>query len=112
MNWIKRRRKELRLSQQELADRLQLRGIDVSRATVSHWESEIRFPAYDDPAFTNALAEVLRMSVVAVLIEAGYRIARDGVSEAAKRAADIVDRMPPTRQELALGILEQLASEK
>jgi hypothetical protein len=51
------------------------------------------------------------MSVVAVLIQAGYKISRDGFSESAKLAAEIVDQMPPSRQKTALNILGQLLEE-
>ena len=111
MNWIKRRRRELRMSQQELSDRLLLEGVDVSRGTISHWEAGIRAVSYDDPELVNALANVLSMSVVGVLIEAGYKIDREGFSENAKRAAEIVDLMPPRRQNTALHVLEQLLTE-
>lgn len=107
-DWIKRKREELHLSQDELAAQLQVDGHDVSRAAVSHWENGKYNPPLDNPEFVRSIARILKMSVNGVLIEAGYALQLDDLSEAARRAADIVNRLPSTKQNLALGILEQL----
>lgn len=107
-DWIKRKREELHLSQDELAAQLQVEGYDVSRAAVSHWENGKYNPPLDNPEFVRSIARILKMSVNGVLIEAGYPIQLDDFSEAARRAADIVNQLPSTKQSLALGILEQL----
>lgn len=106
-NWIQSRRKQLGLSQDQFAAQLQLKGQNVSRGMVSHWEIGKYPPPLNDPEFVNAFADVLKLSVVEVLNRAGFNFSSDGTSEAAKRAALIVDQLPPSRQKLALGILER-----
>lgn len=107
-NWIKDRRQQLRISQDDLAARLQTHGIDITRGTISHWEMGRHNPPLDNPLFANALAEALNMSVTEVLMKAGYALSLEGYSDDARQAAAIVNRMPPRRQRLAVGILEKL----
>lgn len=105
--WIKDRRIELGLNQDELTARLQTLGIDVTRATVSHWENGRYQPPMHDAEFRKSLAIALRMSIKAMLIQAGYEVADTTHSEAAERAAYIIDHLPPDQQQLAVQILEQ-----
>lgn len=109
-NWLRERREQLHLNQEELAARLQLVGFDVARASISHWETGRFNPPFNDPAFTKAFAQVLKMSVNSMLKQAGYEIITD-LSENARHAAEIVDQLPSDRQRLAIGILEQLLRE-
>ncbi|MCL4251800.1 MAG: helix-turn-helix domain-containing protein [Anaerolineae bacterium] len=106
--WLKHRREGRRLSQDELASRLQVEGFDLTRATISHWEVGRYQPPLNDARFRQALAKILRVSVRQMLIEAGYEIASDDHSEAGERAASILDQLPPEKQSLALDILERL----
>lgn len=91
-NWLKRKREELHLSQEELANSLQLRGLDISRATISHWEMGKYAPPYDNPDFVNALAGILNMSVIEILAAAGYKLAIEGLSEKERRIVEAVRR--------------------
>lgn len=106
-HWFRARRKELNLSQEELAARLQLQGIDITTSSISHWETGRYIMPLDNPDFRKALASALKMSIPAILIAAGYEVTGE-YSEAAQHAAEIVERLPPDRQTLALGILKQL----
>lgn len=106
-NWLKTKRKELHLSQEELAARLQVKGIDVTSGAISHWENERYNPPLEDPAFRKALAEILRIDVKTLLLIAGYEVTEIDHSEAAKRAAFIVDQLPSDKRDLALDILEK-----
>jgi transcriptional regulator with XRE-family HTH domain len=108
-SWITQRRHDLGISQEELATRLYNKGIDVTRATVSHWEKGRYRPPFDNPAFTEALADALDMDVRTILNRLGYKFS-DGNNPADKAAA-IVDAMPPERQKTALILLEQLLKE-
>jgi transcriptional regulator with XRE-family HTH domain len=106
--WIKQRREELNITQEDLAARLQLRGVNVARATIGHWEQG-RTPApFEDPEFVKALAESLNMGVSTVLKNAGYPVMTRH-SEAAEQAAAIIDRLPDDTQQLVLRIIEQFA---
>lgn len=109
-NWLKARRRELGLSQEELAARLQVQGIDYTAGAISHWETGRYSIPLEESEFRKALAEALKMSVTAMLIAAGYEV-KQGYSEAAQHAAEIVDQLPPSRQSLAVSILEQLLRE-
>lgn len=91
-NWLKQRRTDLHLSQEELATLLQLRGLDISRATVSHWEMGKYPPPFDNAVFVNALAGILKLSVIEVLAHAGYDLAIEGLSETERHIIDAVRR--------------------
>jgi transcriptional regulator with XRE-family HTH domain len=106
--WIKDRRKHLRLSQEDVAAQLQLNGFSFTSGAVSHWENGRHAPPLENPDFRQALANVLRLDVRGMLTLAGYELTSQEHTEAGERAAYIVDRLPPDKQELAIGILEQL----
>lgn len=112
MNWLKQKREQVGInSQEELAARLQLEGINVTRAAISHWENGRNRPAFDDPDFTQALARVLRLTPPELLKLAGYQVARTNHTDAGERGAAIIDSLPPDRQNLAIKLLEQLLTE-
>ena len=108
MNWLKKRRKELNFTQEDIAARLQLSGFQYTAGSISHWETERHSPPLDDPKFSSAMAEVLQISVGTLLTLAGYDVSRKTYSEAAERAAWIIDQLPPDKQQLALKLVEQL----
>ena len=107
-HWIKHKREALRLSQEDLAARLQVQGFDITRGTVSHWETGRHNPPLDNPEFAKALAAVLRMTTTELFNSAGYNLFDDNLSELARKAAVIVEQMPPEKQSMAIGILEQI----
>ncbi len=107
-NWLRARREELHLSQEELSARLQVAGLNISRATVSHWETERYNIPLDNPELRHVLANILRMNIADMLLAAGYEISEGKRSPAARRAADIVDHLPPDAQGLALDYLQVL----
>jgi transcriptional regulator with XRE-family HTH domain len=106
-NWLRDRRDKLHISQETLAARLQEQGFPYSAGTISHWERGRYKPPMNHPEFRQALASVLKMSVPAMLLAAGYE-ATPHYSEDAMHAADIVDQLPDDKRRLALGILEQI----
>jgi len=106
-NWLRQRREQLHLNQEEIAARLQLAGFDIGRGAISHWEVGRHKPPFDDPAFTKALAQILKLSINSMLKQAGYEIITD-LSDDARHAAEIVDQLPADRRRLAIGLLEQL----
>lgn len=110
MDWLKKRRRELYLNQDDLSARLQLAGFDISRQTVSHWETDRRSVPLDNPQFVEALANALELNVMELLVIAGY-IKNSKFGEDATKAAALVDSMPANRRKMAVGILEQLLRE-
>ena len=107
MKWIKERRKELSLSQNDLARELQLHGYDYVRATIGHWESGYAPPPFGDPEFVRTFAKILRLDVGTVLHLSGYGIPVQH-GEVSERIARIVDTFDETKQALALRLVEQL----
>jgi transcriptional regulator with XRE-family HTH domain len=105
--WLKKRREQLGLNQEQLAARLQVAGFDVTRASISHWEVGRHDPPLDNAEFRKALAQALRISASGLLKMAGYEVTTD-MSDNAKQAAEIIDQLPEDQQLLALGILEQI----
>ena len=107
MNWLRQRREELGLTQDELTARLQTEGLDISRSTLSHWEVGRFKPPLGDKASRDSLARALRMSVKEMLKRSGYDVTLER-SEAAERAAYLVDQMDEDMQDKAVRILETL----
>lgn len=108
--WILEQRKKLRLSQQDLADQLQLEGHNVSRSAVSNWENGINNPPLENHDFRYALSRILKLSVPEILSLSGFETSEE-LSEEAIRAAVIIDQIPPSKRKMALGILEQILKE-
>jgi transcriptional regulator with XRE-family HTH domain len=106
--WLKERRKQINISQKDLAVRLQANGYNVSESAVSHWETGRYAMPLEDVGFRKALGDALNMSIKSILERSGYEISQR-YSEQAMRAAEIVEKLSPDRQQLAMGLLEQLA---
>lgn len=107
-NWIAKRREEVGIESQEaLANMLQLEGINVSRGTVGHWETERQSPPLESSEFRRALSKVLRMSIPAMLSAAGFEISIKYSDEALK-GAEIIEQLPDHQKRLAISILEQI----
>jgi len=108
-HWLRRYRENLHLSQEELAAALQNAGLDFARSTIGTWESSDKSqPPIDDPEFRRVIANIFRISVTELLVAAGYEIDLDKYSETSRRAAYIVEQLPPEKQILAVRLLEQL----
>lgn len=107
MNWLKERREALGLSQEELTARLQIEGVNVTRGSLSNWETERHKPPLDDPQFRIALSNALKMSVKEIMKRSGYDITLKH-SEAAERGAFLIDQMDAQTQGKAVKILEAL----
>lgn len=106
MNWLKQRRQELQLSQEDLVRQLQLEGADVSRSALSSWETGRYNPPLDDKQFRQALAAALRLNIAEMLRRAEYEVLHGKHSDAGERAAHLIDRMKPEDQSRAIRILE------
>ncbi|GIL12522.1 MAG: hypothetical protein BroJett038_12420 [Chloroflexota bacterium] len=105
--WIKERRIDLKMSQEDLAARLQLEGFQVTAGAISHWENGRHDPPLENPEFRIAIGKALRLNPTALLRRAGYEVANE-LSDNARQAAEIVDQLSEEQQRLALGILEQI----
>ncbi len=106
--FLKARRQELRISQADLAMRLTLRGLGTTKASVGHWETERNNPPIEDPAFRVALASSLEVDVNEMMVALGFVITDSDRSNEARRAADIIDRLPSDARSLALDYLTML----
>ncbi len=107
-DWLRKRRIELDLNQEELAARLQVSGFSASRASISHWENGRHEPPLDDAAFRQSMARALKLSVTEMLEIAGYEVTQPVQSENARRAAAIIERLPEDAQDVALDLLKSL----
>jgi transcriptional regulator with XRE-family HTH domain len=72
--WFFHRRKELKLNQGSLAERLREAGVDVTQATISAWETGRHNPPMHDPLFRRAFAKALELEIPEMLKMAGYEI--------------------------------------
>lgn len=108
MNWLKERRKELGLSQEELIARLQTEGLDINRSSLSNWETGRHSPPLANKEFRRILARVLKLSPYDVLRLSGFEIGNTGHTDEAERAAHIVDQLTPEKRDLAVRLLEEL----
>lgn len=107
MNWIRQRREELGLTQDELTAKLQTEGLDVSRSSLSHWEvGRVNPPLKDEPS-RRAIARALKLSVKEVMKRSGYDVSEIH-SSAAERAAHIVDQLDDEMQDKVVKMLEAL----
>jgi transcriptional regulator with XRE-family HTH domain len=106
--FFKRRRKELKMSQADVADQMAKLGFPMTDGRISHWESGRNRPPIHEPEFRSALAMVLQLPVMEMLEILGYGVDDVPQSEEAKLAAQIVDRLPPDDRRKALNILKAL----
>lgn len=108
MAWLKQRREELQLSQEELTKLLNDKHHLLSRSAVSAWENSRSGPSLDDKDYRNYLARALQLDVTELLRRAGYEVLPSKHTNEGERAAFIVDQLPPSKRELALKLLEAL----
>jgi transcriptional regulator with XRE-family HTH domain len=103
--WLKQLRERQKMSQEELAARLQLKGFDVSRGTISHWEQGRYKIPLDNPEIINALSAVLDVDVIEILASAGYQISIDGLSEIEKQALEVIRSKTLEQQQRIIEII-------
>lgn len=106
--WLRIRRQELKLSQDDLVTRLQADGLDVSRAALSAWEIGRAPSPLDDVRKIKILANALEVDVSVLLEIADIEIESAHQSESARRGAMIIDRMSPANQKAAVEVLRAL----
>lgn len=106
--WIAERRRELGISQAELARRLADANWNVGEGTIARWEGGLNDVPLDDSQFRGALAEALDMSLSQLMFRSGLDVA--AFSLQAIHAAQLIDSLPKDGQELALQQLTLLAS--
>lgn len=106
IEWLKRQRERINISQSDLVRALRDAGFEVSQSSVSHWETGKFNLPLEDVRFRRALANALQMTIPELLTMAGYEI-NPSYSAQAMRGADIIDQLPPERRELAVSVLEQ-----
>lgn len=106
--YLPQRRKELSISQAELATRLSNLGQETSPARVGHWETGRNNPPLNEPLFRQALSIALETDVNTMMNKLGYVVTTSEISEDARRAAAIVDSLPDDAKGLAIDYLEVL----
>jgi transcriptional regulator with XRE-family HTH domain len=107
-DFLKRRRKQLDLSQADVAELLTIKGEETSPAKVGHWETGRNKPPLDNGHFREILASALQMDVNDMMEELGYVVHEDHRSREAQLAAMIVDHLPEQGKQLALDYLQTL----
>jgi transcriptional regulator with XRE-family HTH domain len=107
-DFLRKRRAELKISQADLADLLSSMGQETSSARIGHWETARNKPPLEDENFRHALAAALKMDVNELMSELGFVITDENRSREARRAADIIDRLPSEIRETALELLTVL----
>jgi len=108
-NWLRERRVILGIkTQADLAERLQLAGLEVTPGAVSHWENGRYHPPLEDVDSRRKIAEVLNWTEPELLQAAGFSVNFQH-TQPGHRAASIVDNLPPERQRIALELLDVLA---
>lgn len=70
----------------------------------------MRKPPIKDRKFLEVLAEIYKMSVPEILAGMGLMDEIEGMSPEARRAADLVDHMPPEQRKMALKVLEAMTT--
>lgn len=85
-----------------------LRGYGVTRSSIATWMLGTRKPPIKDRRFLEVLADVYKMSVPELLAGMGLMEEIEGMSPEARRAADIIDQMPPEQRQTALRVLEAM----
>lgn len=107
MNWIRERRDEIGISQDDLARRLQLEGETIDRSAIGHWENDRRVPRLNNRRFRQALAKALELDEAELLLKSGYHLYSEH-TESGEEGAHIIDRLDPYRQDLAIRLLKAL----
>lgn len=107
-DYLPRRRKELSISQFELASRLSHMGQETSPARVGHWETGRNNPPLNQTLFRQALALALETDVNTMMNQLGYALDTDDIGDDARRAAAIVESLPDSIKPLAIDYLEVL----
>lgn len=107
-HWLRQLREEAQLTQDDIAARLQLEGFKFGRSAISNWESGRTNVPLKEPEFVKALAEILRLTENQVLLAAGYRITTKHHTHISERVANIVDDLPPDKQEMVLKIVQAI----
>lgn len=104
--WLVHLREKQKFTQAGLANQLQLEGYEISPGAISHWENGRYDLPMDDDRFRNLLAGIFKITPAELLAAAGYETQAKH-SEAAERAAALMDQIPEDKRDLALGILEK-----
>jgi transcriptional regulator with XRE-family HTH domain len=110
-NWLKARRKNIGYSQGDLARIMQSMGYEVSPGSISHWETGRYAVPFDDHVFRSVLAKALKMSIPMMLRAAGFEMST-GFSSPAIHAAELIDELPESEREWAVGVLEKIVRGK
>lgn len=109
IHWLRSLRQRARLTQEDLAARLQSEGWAASRSAINNWENNKNEPPLSDPRFRTALSRATRTQVHTILRLAGFEVDQPVHSFNAEQAATLIDQLPQDKQELALRLLEQIA---
>lgn len=103
--FLKQRRRDLQISQDDLATRLTLKGQPTTKASVGHWERGRNNPPVEREEFRRALAASLEIDVNEMMAVLGFVLNESSRSPEAMLAADIMDQLPKDARQLALDYL-------
>ncbi|MBK9745783.1 MAG: helix-turn-helix transcriptional regulator [Chloroflexi bacterium] len=107
-HWLSVRRRELGISQDELAVRLQIAGLDFVRSTISNWERGRANPPLDDPEFRRVLANVLELTLDDLLQRGGYIVKQEEVPEDEVRLVVIYRQLSKQEKQFLLNMAVEI----
>lgn len=108
-HWLRTMREEVGLTQDDIAARLQLEGLKFGRSAISNWESGRTPVPLKDPEFVQLLASILKTTENKIMLAAGYRLTTKNHTQISERIANIVDDLPPDKQQMALRVIQAIA---
>jgi len=108
-HWLKQRRESLKITQEQLAERLSAGGMPITKAAISKWEMGKTPLPLQTPENRKLIADALELSISELLVLAGYEIDND-MTPQARIIADMYDRLTDTDRETVLMMLFHLTS--
>lgn len=97
--FIRRRREQLNLTQQDVVTRLSERGIPIALSSFGRIESGDAKAIWAEPSFVRSLAQVLQVSVKELLTATGHIVARQ-TDLSAERIMELVMEVPEDKWDL------------
>lgn len=111
--YIKGRREQLRLTQQDMANELRTRGIETSITALSRLEAGGSLRLLQRPDSLEAIARVLKVGKQRLLKEAGLLAVNEVPGgEEQEYFIELLNSLDPARREIALDLLQTLVDKQ
>ena len=108
-HWLRQRRESLKITQEQLAERLSAGGMPITKAAISKWEMGKTPLPLQTPENRKLIAAALELRISELLVMAGYEIDKD-LSPQARLIADMYDRLLEPDRETVLMMMYHLTS--